>query len=63
MQLTDLEVIQQSSLAVLGATASRVDVIAALEADLAWWSANGRARAVRPAPAPPPFASARASKA
>lgn len=63
VQLTDLEVIQQFSLAVRGATASRADVIAALEADLAWLSANGRARAVRPAPAPPPSASARASKA
>ena len=63
VQLTDLEVIQQFSLAVLGATASRADVIVALEADLALLNANGRARAVRPAPAPPPSASARASKA
>jgi hypothetical protein len=36
VQLTDLEVIQQFSLAVRGATASRSDVIAALEADLAF---------------------------
>ena len=65
VQLTDLEVIQQFSLAVRGATASRADVIAALEADLAWLSANGRARAVRAAPAPPPSVSApaRARKA
>ena len=34
--LTDLEVIQQFSLAVRGATADRERVIAALEADLAY---------------------------
>ena len=36
VQLTDLEVIQQFSLAVRGATASRREVIAALESDLAY---------------------------
>lgn len=36
VQLTDLEVIQQFSLAVRGATAPRAQVIAALEADLAY---------------------------
>ena len=34
VQLTDLEVIQQFSLAVRGATASRAEVIAALQSDL-----------------------------
>lgn len=36
VQLTDLEVIQQFSLAVRGATAPRAQVIAALESDLAY---------------------------
>lgn len=36
VQLTDLEVIQQFSLAVRGATAPRDTVIRALETDLAW---------------------------
>ncbi|MCU1601392.1 MAG: hypothetical protein JWO22_2101 [Frankiales bacterium] len=36
VQLTDLEVIQQYSLAVRGATAPRDEVIAALESDLAY---------------------------
>jgi hypothetical protein len=49
VQLTDLEVIQQFSLAVRGATASRADVIAALEADLAYLGASRR-----PAPAKDP---------
>ncbi len=43
VQLTDLEVIQQFSLAVRGATAPRRDVIAALEADLAYLSAPRKA--------------------
>jgi hypothetical protein len=43
VQLTDLEVIQQFSLAVRGATAPRDQVIAALEADLSYLK--------RPAPA------------
>jgi hypothetical protein len=42
VQLTDLEVIQQFSLAVRGATASRADVIAALEADLAYLGGSRR---------------------
>lgn len=54
VQLTDLEVIQQFGLAIRGATASRADVIAALEADLAWLTTDGRARAVGSASAPPP---------
>ena len=36
VQLTDLQVIQQFSLAVRGATADRDQVVAALEADLAY---------------------------
>lgn len=36
VQLTDLQVIQQFSLAVRGATADRDAVVAALQADLAW---------------------------
>jgi hypothetical protein len=36
VQLTDLQVIQQFSLAVRGATADRAEVVAALEADLAY---------------------------
>jgi len=45
VQLTDLHVIQQFSLAVRGAAAPREDVVAALEADLAWLTGS------RPAPA------------
>jgi hypothetical protein len=45
VQLTDLEVIQQFSLAVRGATASRREVIAALEADLAFLGGGRRAAA------------------
>ena len=47
--LTDLEVIQQFSLAVRGATAPREELIRALEADLAWLS-RGRP-SVKPSPA------------
>ena len=43
VSLTDLEVIQQFSLAVRGATAERADVIAALEADLAYLRGAKRA--------------------
>jgi hypothetical protein len=50
VQLTDLEVIQQFSLAVRGASAPREQVIAALEADLAWL--NGSPRTAAPAKAP-----------
>ncbi|GAC1609806.1 MAG: hypothetical protein NVS3B26_13090 [Mycobacteriales bacterium] len=44
VQLPDLQVIQRYSLAVRGATARRADVVAALEADLAWLT-GGRGRA------------------
>jgi hypothetical protein len=54
VQLTDLEVIQQFSLAVRGATAPRSEVIAALEADLAYLRAAPR----KAAPAPKPVAAA-----
>ena len=42
VQLTDLEVIQRFSLAVRGATASREQVIAALESDLAYLKGAAR---------------------
>ncbi len=53
MQLTDLEVIQQFSLAVRGATASRAAVVAALRRDLAWLagSADGDPSGAVPDPA------------
>lgn len=55
VQLTDLEVIQQFSLAVRGATASRRDVIEALEADLAYLTSTRKpAAAPKPAPTPDP---------
>jgi type II secretory pathway component HofQ len=71
VQLTDLEVIQQFSLAVRGATASRRDVIAALEADLAFLGGRRPSplarsvAAVAPAKkaAPAPAAKAPAKKA
>lgn len=43
VQLTDLEVIQRYSLAVRGASASRSEVIAALQADLDWLKGGRRA--------------------
>ncbi len=46
-QLTDLEVIQQVSLAVRGAAAPRAEVIAAPTADPAWLQAAKAARARR----------------
>lgn len=50
VQLTDLEVIQRFSLAVRGATASRAEVVAALQADLAQLGAAPAPRAAaRPA--------------
>jgi hypothetical protein len=53
VQLTDLEVIQQFSLAVRGATASRAQVIAALESDLAYLrKPAAKAAAKAPAKAP-----------
>jgi hypothetical protein len=62
VQLTDLEVIQQFSLAVRGATAPRAQVIAALESDLAYL--RGARRAAEPANASPArVASARARTA
>jgi hypothetical protein len=48
VRLTDLEVIQQFSLAVRGATASRAEVIAALESDLAFLKSS-RPAATKPA--------------
>jgi hypothetical protein len=67
VQLTDLEVIQQFSLAVRGATAPRSEVIAALEADLAYLTSARKAapvKAVTPAPvakaAPAPTAAEKA---
>ena len=47
VQLTDLEVIQRYSLAVRGATASRAELVTALQADLAWLQGSRRS-----APAP-----------
>lgn len=52
VQLTDLEVIQRFSLAVRGATATRADVLEALEADLAWLRGSGRASAASAAKGP-----------
>lgn len=49
VQLPDLLVIQRYSLAVRAATAPRADVVAALQADLAWLS--GQAGRSRPAAA------------
>ncbi len=49
VQLPDLQVIQRYSLAVRGATAPRADVVAALEADLAWLTGTARRRAAAPA--------------
>ena len=45
VQLTDLVVIQRFSLAVRGASASRADVVAALQADLEWLTGGRRAAA------------------
>jgi hypothetical protein len=59
VQLTDLEVIQRYSLAVRGATASRSELVAALEADLAWLTGRGR-RTPADAPAKAPAKSAKA---
>ena len=52
VELTDLEVIQQFSLAVRGAKAKRADVIAALEADLAYLNGARRTAIKAPAKAP-----------
>lgn len=56
VQLTDLEVIQQFSLAVRGATAPRAQVIAALESDLAYLRG---ARTAEPVKAPAKKAAAK----
>ena len=45
VQLTDLEVIQRYSLAVRGASASRSELVAALQADLDWLQGGRRAPA------------------
>jgi hypothetical protein len=53
VQLTDLEVIQRYSLAVRGATASRDELVAALQADLDWLTGGRRSRsAAKTADAP-----------
>jgi DNA-binding protein HU-beta len=59
VQLPDLQVIQRYSLAVRGATAPVADVVAALQADLAWLTAGARrtpttTRPATSAPAPEP---------
>ena len=53
VELTDLEVIAQYSLAVHTATAPRAEVIAALEADLAYLTAERPPRRPAPPPAKP----------
>ena len=53
VQLTDLEVIQQFSLAVRGTSAPRAEVIAALQSDLEYLT-RPRRRTAAPAPAPAP---------
>ena len=63
VQLTDLEVIQQFSLAVRGATAPREQVIAALEADLAYLRGSARAPAKKASPDRAPVAKAAAKRA
>ena len=51
VQLTDLEVIQQFSLAVRGASAPRDQVIAALESDLAYLKGAAKKAPAKKAPA------------
>jgi DNA-binding protein HU-beta len=63
VQLPDLQVIQRYSLAVRGATAPRGDVIAALEADLAWLTGSTRRRPAAPVQAAPARKAAPATKA
>ena len=62
VQLTDLEVIQRYSLAVRGASASRADLIAALQADLDWLK-GGRRSAPKAEPAARPAAKKAAKRA
>ena len=54
VQLTDLEVIQKYSLAVRGATASRADLVAALESDLVFLTGSRRSARGVPGPLDPP---------
>jgi hypothetical protein len=49
VQLTDLEVIQRYSLAVRGPSASRADIVAALQADLDWLRSGRPAKGSKPA--------------
>ncbi len=60
VQLTDLEVIQRYSLAVRGASASRSEVIAALQADLDWLKGGRRAAPAKAAAKAPAKAVKRA---
>lgn len=53
VQLPDLQVIQRYSLAVRGASAPLADVVAALQADLAWLTGSGRRSRVAPSVAAP----------
>jgi len=62
VSLPDLQVIQRYSLAVRGATAPRADLIAALEADLAWLTGTGRRRATSSASEGASFAAASAGR-
>lgn len=63
VQLPDLEVISRYSLAVRSATAPREEVVAALEADLAWLTAGARRRRPTAAPRSAPPARSRAVSA
>ena len=64
VQLTDLQVIQRYSLAVRGATASRVELVAALQADLDWLRGGRPATVVTdPEPEPEPKKRAPAKRA
>ena len=52
VRLTDLEVIQQYSLAVRGETADRAELLAALKADVAWLEGTRRTATRATAPKP-----------
>lgn len=60
VQLTDLEVIQRYSLAVRGASASRSEIITALQADLDWLKGGRRAAPAKAAAKAPAKAAKRA---